>query len=854
MIYPKNFEAKIGFNEIRTLVRGRCLSAMGADEVAKMAFSSDVAEVNRRLATVKEFRSVMEADDDFPVQNFTDMRAALLRLQIKGTYIDEQDLFALRNTMETLSAIVDFLSVRDEASHPAYGKAAADTQVAAPYKYPLLAKMAEQIKVFPRFIIQVDSILNNYGKVKDDASPELAKIRQSLLIARRSVNVSLRTVMSKAQENGYVDKDITPTYRDGRLVIPVKPEMKRKIRGIVHDESATGKTVFIEPAEVVEANNRIRTLEAEEQRAIILILQAISEILRPQIPDMLEALGFLGKIDFIRAKAVVADKMDAVEPMLSPFPTVDWVMARHPLLETSLRKQDREMVPLDIKLTNANRLLLISGPNAGGKSVCLKTVALLQYMMQCGMSVPMRSNSKTGLFESIFLDIGDEQSIDDDLSTYSSHLLNMKNMMKLCSSRSLILIDEFGGGTEPQIGAAIALAMLDVFVNKSTYGVITTHYQSLKHYANNHEGIVNGAMLYDRQEMRPLFVLQIGNPGSSFAIEIARSIGLPQQVTEKATSIVGEDYIRSDKYLQDIVRDKRYWENKRLAVHQKERTLQQMIDSYESKVAALDKERRALIEEAKVKAETLFTKSNAVIENTIRSIREAQAEKEETRRLRTELEDFKAQVLDDNPDNDDAINRKMEQIRRRRERREQRKKMHSAEQEGNTAETEADTKTAKLKLNVGDYVKVIGSSAVGRIVKLSGKEAVVQAGMIKMNVGIDNLELSDAPQNNSAGNDETVNFIGRATRQSMHEKRLNFKDNIDVRGMSGNEALEAVTYFVEDAIQCGATRLSILHGTGTGYLRQVIRQYLRTVPAVASYHDEHVQFGGAGITVVEMDY
>lgn len=854
MVYPKNIETKIGFNEIRTQLRGRCLSSMGADEVAKMDFCTDVAEVNRRLATVKEFRAIMQGDADFPIQNFTDMRATLLRLQIKGTYIDEQSLFALRNAVDTLSSIVNFL-LEKEDTHPIYNKggSGADTVVAS-YKYPLLAKMAEQVKLFPRFIIQVDSILNSFGKVKDDASPDLARIRQSLVGARRSVSISLRSVLTRAQENGYVDKDITPTYRDGRLVIPVKSEMKRKIRGIVHDESATGKTVFVEPAEVVEANNRIRTLEAEEQRAIILILQAISEILRPQIPDMMEAFNFLGKIDFIRAKAVLADKMDAVEPMLSPFPTVDWVMARHPLLEASLRKQNRQIVPLDIKLTNTDRLLLISGPNAGGKSVCLKTMALLQYMMQCGLSVPMRANSKAGLFDSIFIDIGDEQSIDDDLSTYSSHLLNMKNMMKLCSSRSLILIDEFGGGTEPQIGAAIAEAMLDVFLTKSTYGIITTHYQSLKHYASNHEGIVNAAMLYDRNEMRPLFVLQVGNPGSSFAIEIARSIGLPLQVIEKASTIVGEDYIRSDKYLQDIVRDKRYWENKRLAVHQKERTLQQMIDSYEARLTSLDKERRALMEEARHKAETLFSQSNAAIENTIRSIKEAQAEKEETRRLRTDLEDLKAQLLDEKTDNDDAINRKMEQIRRRRERREERRKNQAVGQGSNALQAERmpSVASADRQLSVGDHVKIDGGNVVGKIVKLNNKEAVVQAGMIKLNVKIERLERTDAPQ--KAENDSGVNFISRATRESMHEKRLNFKADIDVRGLNGREALEAITYFVEDAIQCGATRLSILHGTGTGYLRQVIRQYLRTVPAVASYHDEHVQFGGAGITIVEMDY
>lgn len=876
MIYPKNFESKIGFDEIRTQLRGRCISTMGADEVNKMEFLTDAKEINSQLAIIKEFRDIMDSDSELPIQNFTDMRAALLRLQVKGTYLDEQNLFALRNTMDTLSEIVKFLLDTDGKTHGnanTYGNNGNSEHNSANenasgsgndnettnenirYTYPLLAKLAENVMTFPRFIIQVDSILNNYGKVKDDASPELARIRQSLAIARRSVGGLLRGILGKAQENGWVDKDVNPTYRDGRLVIPVKPSMKRRIRGIVHDESATGKTLFIEPTEVVEANNRIRTLEGEEERAIILILQAIAEIIRPQIPDMLDGLAFLGRIDFIRAKAVLADKMDATEPMLSPFPTIDWVMARHPLLEASLRKQGREIQPLDIKLNNTNRLLLISGPNAGGKSVCLKTAALLQYMMQCGLAVPMRENSRAGVFEHIFIDIGDEQSIENDLSTYSSHLLNMKYMMKNSSSRSLILIDEFGGGTEPQIGAAIAQAMLNVFLERNTYGIVTTHYQNLKYYADNHEGIVNGAMLYDRHEMRPLFTLQIGNPGSSFAIEIARSIGLPQQVISEAAELVGDDYIKSDKYLQDIVRDKRYWENKRLTVHQKERTLQQMIDKYEERLAALDKERKALMVEAKDKAENLFKQSNAIIENTIRSIKEAQAEKEETRRLRSELDEFKAQILDDTEaEKDDMIRRKMEQIQRRKERREERKNRKKAEttHQSNNGIT-SNTPTATRELEVGAYVRIKGNSSVGKIIKLNGQEAVVQAGILKLTVKKSRLELTTPPATDNSAN-SSVNFIGKSTRDQIHNKRMTFRSDIDVRGMNGQEALEAVTYFIEDAIQCGASRLSILHGTGTGYLRQVIRQYLRTVPAVGSYHDEHVQFGGAGITIVEMAY
>ncbi len=844
MIYPDNFEVKIGFNEIRTLLRGRCLSAMGVDEVNKMEFCTDVTLINKQLATVKEFRSILDDDTDFPMQNYNDLRSSLIRIQIKGTYLDESELFCLRNTMDTLSGMVKFLTAV-EAQGKVYGN---DAETLQAYKYPLLAEMASGVELFPRFLIQVDSILNSYGKVKDDASPELANIRASLTSARRSVNISLRSVLQKAQENGIVERDVNPTYRDGRLVIPVKPGMKRRLRGIVHDESATGKTVFIEPTEVVEANNRIRTLEAEEQRAIILILQAMSEIIRPQIPRMLAGLAFIGKIDFVRAKSILADKLDATEPIVKSMATVDWGQARHPLLQMSLQKQGKQIVPLDIKLTPQNRILLISGPNAGGKSVCLKTMALLQYMLQCGLSVPLAESSRTGVFDDILLDIGDEQSIENDLSTYSSHLQNMKRMMKACTGRSLVLIDEFGSGTEPQIGAAIAQAILDVFLEKMTYGIITTHFQNLKYYADNHDGIVNGAMLYDRGEMKPVFTLQIGNPGSSFAVEIARSIGLPGRVIDEAVKIVGDDYIKSDKYLQDIVRDKRYWENKRLSVHQKERSLQQMVETYERRLAALDSERKKFMAEAKNRAEILFKESNAVIENTIRSIKEAQADKEETKRLRNELNEFKTQVLGDEAAPDDSIDKKIEQIRQRRLNREERRRKQGKSEPILVDNKERRSSTEEIKL--GNFVKITGTSTVGKVVQISGNSALVQTGTMKITIKLQKLEKASEAEFHDTH--APVNFIGKQTRDSMREKRLQFKPDIDVRGMSGQEALETVMYFVEDAIQCGASRLSILHGTGTGYLRQTIRQYLRTVPAVVSCRDEHVQFGGAGITIVEL--
>lgn len=478
-------------------------------------------------------------------------------------YMDEQELFDLRRSLETICDIVRFLQQTDDEE---------DTDNDETHSpYPALHELAGDIMVFPQLITRINNILDKFGKVKDNASSELLRIRRELASTTGSISRSLNNILRAAQSEGYVDKDVAPTMRDGRLVIPVAPGMKRKIRGIVHDESATGKTVFIEPAEVVEANNRIRELEGEERREIIRILTEFSATVRPQVPAILQSYEFLAEIDFIRAKALLGIDFKAIKPSFENRQVIDWFEAVHPLLQMSLAKHNKKVVPLDIELNTGQRILLISGPNAGGKSVCLKTVGLLQYMLQCGMLVSMHERSHAGIFSSIFIDIGDEQSIEDDLSTYSSHLTNMKNMMKYCNEKSLILIDEFGGGTEPQIGGAIAEAVLKRFNAKKTFGVITTHYQNLKHFAEDHEGVVNGAMLYDRHEMRALFQLQIGNPGSSFAVEIARKIGLPEEVIADASEIVGSEYIQSDKYLQDIVRDKRYWETKRQNIRKREK-------------------------------------------------------------------------------------------------------------------------------------------------------------------------------------------------------------------------------------------------------------------------------------------
>ena len=849
MIYPKTFEDKIGFNEIRTLLRERCLSSLGKEEVDKITFMDNVKAINTQLSRVREFRRLQEEEENFPLNYFFDVRQSVARLRLEGTHMEEDELFDLRRSLGTVNDIVTYLNRTDE-----------DAAVAPPddgwrkdpvYPYPALHELAEGVVTFPQILQRIDQILDKFGKIRDTASPELLNIRRELAKVEGSISRTLYSILRSAQSEGLIEKDVTPAMRDGRLVIPVVPTMKRKIKGIVHDESASGKTLFIEPTEVVEANNRVRELEAEERREVIRILTEMAKVIRPHVPQILDSYKLLAQVDMLRAKAELAKLIGGIEPEVGKYPHIDWIEATHPLLRLSLHKQGKKVVPLEITLTRNKRMLIISGPNAGGKSVCLKTVGLVQYMLQCGLSVPMSERSQTGIFQNILIDIGDEQSIEDDLSTYSSHLTNMKNMMKSANDRTLILIDEFGTGTEPQIGGAIAEAVLKQFCIKRAYGVITTHYQNLKHFADSHEGVVNGAMLYDRHQMQALFQLQIGQPGSSFAIEIARKIGLPEQVIHDASEIVGSDYIQSDKYLQDIVRDKRYWESKRQTIHQREKQMEQTIAKYESEISDLAKSRKEVLAKAKERAEELFKESNKKIENVIREIREKQAEKEETKKLRDSLKDFKEGISDmDKQAEDDKIARKMAQILRRKENKKNRKKgdpSSAGQDKDNTSATTLPTASTPLK--EGDTVRIKGTTSVGKIESIQGKNATVIFGDLRSTTSLKKLEHATAPKREEPRPFMTV---GRQTRETIDEKKLNFKQDLDVRGMRGDEALNAVMYFIDDATLVGMSRVRILHGTGTGILRQLIRQYLATVPAVTSYKDEHVQFGGAGITVVDL--
>ena len=835
MTYPNGFEEKIGFDEVRSHLKEHCLSTLGKERVDGLCFLTDATIINDHLMRVREFRKMMEQEERLPLQYFYDVRPAVTRLRLAGTHIDERELFDLRRSQQTVADFVTLLNKQDDEE----------------FRYPTLQRLTEDVQALPQLMRRIDQVLDKYGHIRDDASPELQRIRKELSRTANSISNILNTILRGAQSEGLVDKDVTPTLRDGRLVIPVAPAMKRRLRGIVHDESATGKTVFIEPAEVVEANNHIRELESDERREVIRILTEVSDDLRPHVPTLMNSYHFLAEIDLIQAKVQWSEKIGATEPKVLTHPHIDWIRAQHPLLRLSLERQGKQVVPLDVTLTSERRLLIISGPNAGGKSVCLKTVGLLQYMLQCGLPISLDDRSKTGIFEHIMIDIGDEQSIEDDLSTYSSHLTNMKQMILRGNRHTLLLIDEFGGGTEPQIGGAIAEAVLKQFCEKKAWGIITTHYQNLKHFAESHDGVVNGAMLYDRQEMRPLFQLAIGQPGSSFAIEIARKIGLPDIVIRDASEIVGSDYIQSDKYLQDIIRDKRYWEGKRQTIHQQEKQLEQAKARYERVLADLESSRKEVLQRAKKQAEELLLESNKKIENTIREIKESQAEREETRRIREGLSTFRQEVNDLNTnESDEMIARKIKQIQERKERKAKRKKEKAEreEQAAHALKNAIEKQKEGLSLQEGDTVRMKGQHTVGTIETIEGKMCTVIFGGLRTKTRLERLEHADKPK------EEPLSAIpmSRMTRETIDERRHDFRPDIDVRGMRGDEALNAVMYYIDDAILMGVSQVRILHGTGNGILRQLIRQYLGTVPLVRSYRDEHVQFGGAGITVVEL--
>lgn len=819
MIYPDNFEQKLGFDAVRRNISALCLTEMAREFCQQMDFQTDFATVELRLRATAQMLGCISASDDVPLGNLHDIRPVLLRMKVAGTYPSAEQLLEL---LKTLNAFADIKHYFDRA-----GDDADDSRDIA-----VIREMVAPLEPFSSLAAAIDSVIDRFGNVRDNASPELASIRSRLRGMEGAINAAMRRVMARAVAEGLIDRDVTPGVRDGRLVLPVAPMNKRRINGIVHDESATGKTVYIEPAEVVEANNNLRSLQNEERREIARILAALADKLRPYAPEILRSTMIAGEIDFIHAKALYARQTGGEMPFVNNAPELEWYGACHPVLLESLQRNGRTIVPLDITLNAKNRILVISGPNAGGKSVCLKTVGILQYMFQCGVLPSAHSNSHFGIFNDIFVDIGDDQSIENDLSTYSSHLRNMKAFLRNGRRTSLLLIDEFGSGTEPQIGAALAQAILHRFNDLKMWGIVTTHYQNLKHYADDTAGLINGSMLYDRHLMKPLFTLSIGNAGSSFAVEIARKTGLPSDIISEAEEIVGSDYINMDRYLLDIARDKKYWENKRQEIRRKEKHLDEVTERYEQDADTLREKRREIIAGAKDEARRIVEGTNAAIERTIADIRRHQAEKEQTRADRQKLKE----TLDGFTSDDIA-----EDAHLRRAPRSKKKKQEPKIKTG----TDISDKSPE----VGDNVRLDGEGTVGKVLSIERGKATVAFGNLKTTVAVGRLCPTTAQIRNEV---RPASAIHSEVSEQQRQRQLNFKHDIDLRGMRADEALQAVTYFIDDAIQFNVDRVRILHGTGTGALRQVVRQYLSTVHGVASFRDEHVQFGGAGITVVDL--
>jgi len=831
LIYPKHFEEKIEFDRIRELIKSHCLFEPGKEKVDAMQFMSGFGEVERELKLTAEFREICQHEEDFPIQHFIDNREALRKAEVEGTYLLVEEVSGLSRTLDSIRAILHFFK-SDEAE-----------------KYPYLRELSGPVRVFPYVSDRIQKILNKHGNIRDNASPGLLQIRRSQQEKQGAVSKKLNQVLNKAQREGWVDQDVAPTQRNGRPVIPVMAGNKRKLKGMIHDESASGRTVFIEPDEVVELSNEIRELEYAERREIIRILRQFTDDIRPYIPELLESHEFLSAIDFIRARALFALRINARLPQLKDERVFDWKEARHPLLWLAYQAEQREVVPLSFHLGGNHRILLISGPNAGGKSVCLKTIGLLQYMLQCGLLVPCSEDSVFGLFRGIFIDIGDEQSIDNDLSTYSSHLMNMKFFLRNASPDTLILIDEFGTGTEPMLGGAIAESILEDLNLAGTCGIMTTHYTNLKHFATSAEGIVNGAMLFDNRKMQPLYKLVVGKPGSSFAFEIARAIGLPENVLLKASEKVGQDHIDFDKHLREILRDKHYWESKRKKIRQSEKQLEELMARYEQELQESDRQRKAIVKEAREKAEEMLGGANRKIEQTIREIRESEAEKERTREVRKELEEFREHLAQERGEEEQRMEQTLNEIKKRAGELEQRRPDIRERARVTTGQKQREQEDTVIR--VGDMVRMKGQEAAGEVLELKGRGAVVAFGMLKSSIRMEQLEKIGAEE---AGRlrfrDQSRVNLGD---WDVGSRRIHFRPDIDLRGKRADAAMEAVVAFIDEAIMVNAKELRILHGKGDGILRQLIREYLHTVDLVEWYGDEHVDRGGAGITIVRLE-
>lgn len=828
MIYPASFEQKIGFDRVREQIAALCTMRAARERIAAEGFSTSPREIEHRLALADEMRLVLDMERDFPGGEYPDVDHIVAKLRVEGTFLDVEEVVTLGRALAAVGGIVEFLLNRAE-------------------RYPTLHARTRGVEAFPEIVRRIATIVDRFGNVRDNASPALQEIRRAIREREGQAAKRLQAVLAAAKSSGIVESDAQISIRDGRAVIPVSASNKRKLNGFIHDESATGKTFYVEPVEVVEINNELRELEYAERREIVRILTEFTESIRPDVGLIAASGDYLAEMDMLRAKGRWASENGCVKPILSTDDRLVLKNARHPLLQQTLRAAGREIVPLDLQLDRRKHILVISGPNAGGKSVCLKTTGIVQYMFQCGFPVPASEISELPVFGSLCIDIGDEQSIDNDLSTYSSHLLNMKHMLAGASDRTLVLIDEFGSGTEPIIGGAIAEAILERLLEKGCYGVITTHYANIKYYASNTEGIANGAMMFDVQNIRPLFKLEMGKPGSSFAVEIARKIGLPEEIIRRASEKAGSDHINIEKQLREIARDKHYWEQKRDRIRLTDRKVEELEQTYAEQLTKIRAERQEILKRAKEEAQQLIADANRQIENTIRTIREAQAEKELTRLARRELDDFRDTVeKEDAAGRDASVAREIERIERRRQRRAERR----AQQGEKGPEKPAAEPEKPREVEVGSKVRMAGQAMVGVVQSVKGKRAQVAFGQILTTVDKSSLTVVSNNEYREATRPTTARTV---VSVDISSRKLNFKDHIDVRGMRAAEALEAVQDLVDDALMVGVGSVTILHGKGTGALKEEIRRYLRTVPEVVSAVDEHADRGGAGITIVTFD-
>lgn len=803
MLYPKNLEQKLGFDKIREHLSDLCISSLGRSYVNKIRFSDNFEQIDKWIRQTAEFKLILQLESSFPEQNYLDVSEALSRASIEGAFLNEEEFFDIKVSLHTILQILHFFKNKEEGF------------------YPTLQNLVRDIDVDKSILHEIDKILDERGKVRDNASPELADIRRRLQSEQSELRRTLERIFKTAKNSGWITDEMSVTIRNGRMVIPVLSEHKRKMKGFVHDESATGQMAFVEPAEVLEANNEIRELEIRERREIVKILAKLTEFIRPHVPNLRKAYTFLGLIDFMRAKARFALKIDATSPLLVDNQIVEWQMAKHPLLVLAfqkLRDENKKVVPLEVKLNKETRILLVSGPNAGGKSVMLKTIGLLQYMAQCGLLVPVSPDSKVGVFKNIFIDIGDEQSIENDLSTYSSHLTNMKYFLNFANQYTLFLIDEFGTGTEPSLGGAIAESILEQLLKSKAQGVVNTHYTNLKVFADKRDGMTNGAMKFDAEHLDPLYSLEMGKPGSSFALEVAQKIGLPKQIIQNAKKKIGTQQIDFEKLIKELEIEKKVFADKNREFTEKTQKLKQTLEQYTGLKSFLDTEKKKILNEAKEKSKDLLKEANRKIENAIREIKEGKAEQAITKEIRTELQEFQKTEL---------VLEKVEEAK-------------PVSEEWQNAEGE---------ISKGSYVRIKGQNAIGEVLSLKGKDVEIAMGDLKTTVKLNRLEKVSKKEFKEATKET---YLPSMSGIDMNEKMQNFSFNIDIRGKRGEEAMGLVDNLMDDAIMLGYPELRIVHGKGDGILRTLVRNHLKTYKQVGTMTDEHADRGGAGVTIVRM--